>query len=83
MVALTVTLSLAPRTSPFYEGVSPVSGATPYAGGELTRWRRRRGLKLNRVPPEPHRTPVVLSPAFEPWGIFHVIVHSALIGPIF
>ena len=34
MVALTVALRVAPTASPFYEGVSPVSGANPYA------WRR-------------------------------------------
>ena len=38
MFALTVALSVASTTNPFYEGVSPVCGATPYA------WRRANAL---------------------------------------
>jgi len=38
MFALAVALSVASTTTPFCEGVSPVSGATPYA------WRRAYAL---------------------------------------
>ena len=50
MVALT-SLEVAPTTRPFYEGVSPVSGATPLRlAASLRVGAACRGLKLNRAP---------------------------------